>query len=177
MSPVPRYCRRSVYFAYLDAEPEQCRSSFPLGWRCCRHQLRQFPEVLGCRCELELFGCTFGCSETHNSQTNVSLEVGKQHLDFLPLDERRHLGVGFVDVAGDISCGLMYRSQHLSGRLGRTTLRLQQGRHNWQWRNRRQNHLLRTCHLSVSTNPRLGCVGRPCGSRATNPASRLRHGP
>ena len=37
---------------------------------------------------MELFVCAFGYSEPHHPQTDVSLEMGKQHFDLSSLDER-----------------------------------------------------------------------------------------
>ena len=51
--------------------------------------------------------------------------MGKKHLDLSPLHERGHVGVGFANVAGDISCCFVNGSEHFPGGLVRATLRFQ----------------------------------------------------
>ena len=49
--------------------------------------------------------------------------MGKRHLDLSPLHERGHVGVGFANVAGDVSCRFVNGSGHFLGGLGRAAVR------------------------------------------------------
>ena len=93
--------------------------------RCFWHQFGQFPEVLGRCCELELFSCTFGFSQSHHPQSDVSFEMGKQHLDFAPFNERGHVSVGLADIARDVSCRFMNGPHEASAVVFRAALRFQ----------------------------------------------------
>ena len=58
---------------------------------------------------MELFAGALWSSEPHHAKADVSLEVGKQHLDLSPLGERSHVGVDLADfpreIAGDFVNG------------------------------------------------------------------------
>ena len=89
-----------------------------------RNQLGEFSEVLCCGCQLELFICAFWSSKSHHRDADVSLQMGKQHLDFPPLDERGHVGICSADIAGNISSRFVDGSHHASTRVPWATLRL-----------------------------------------------------
>lgn len=94
---------------------------------CCfwlRDQFCEFSEALSGGCELELFICAFGSSEPHHRQAYVSLEMCEEHLDLSPLDERRHVGIPFADIAGHVSGSFMHGPHHASTRFTGTALRL-----------------------------------------------------
>lgn len=67
-----------------------------------RDRLGEFPEVLRGICELELFGCAFGSSQSHHVQADVSFETCEQHFDLTSLDKQGHVGVRFADIPGDV---------------------------------------------------------------------------
>ena len=98
---------------------------FSACWFWLRDQFCEFSEVLGGSCELELFVCAFGSSEPHHPNADVSLQMSKEHLDFSPLDERGHVGIGFAYFAGDVSSRFVDGSHHASARVTRTALRLE----------------------------------------------------
>ena len=92
---------------------------------CCfwlRDQFCKLPEVLSCGCELELFVCAFWSSKPHHRDADVSFQMGKQHLDFPPLDERGHVSISFSDIAGDVTRRFVDRTKHVSGWLFGTAI-------------------------------------------------------
>ena len=97
-------------------------------WFWLRDQFCELPEVLGCSCELELFVCSFGSSKSHHRHTDVSLQMSKEHLDFPPLNERGHVGIGFAYVAGDVSSRFVDGSHHASAWVARAALSFERAR-------------------------------------------------
>ena len=107
------------------------QSSWPFLSACycwLRDQFGEFSEVLCCGCELELFVCAFGSSKSHHRHTDVTLQVGKQHLDFPPLEERCQVGIGFSDIARNISGRFVDGPHHASSRITWAALRLERTR-------------------------------------------------
>lgn len=54
-------------------------------WRGHWDQFREFAEVLGCCCEMELVTRAIGTSQSQAIELQDALEVGEQHLDLLAL--------------------------------------------------------------------------------------------
>ena len=88
-------------------------------------QFRQFAEVLRGRGEEELIAGTARSAQAQAIEPQDALEVGEQHLDFLPLPPRAAIGVGLGDGAGQVTSAFVDATRHLAGWLLGTAARLE----------------------------------------------------
>jgi hypothetical protein len=76
----------------------------------------QFRHLSG-RGQEELVASTARTAQSQAIEAQDALEVGEQHLDFLPLSPRRAIGVGLGDGAGHVTSALVDAARHLARRL------------------------------------------------------------
>jgi hypothetical protein len=80
-------------------------------------QFRQFAEILSGRGQEELVAGTARTAQSQAIEAQDALQVGEQHLDFLPLPPRAAIGVGLGDVAGQVTSSFVDAARNLARRL------------------------------------------------------------
>jgi hypothetical protein len=81
--------------------------------------------VLSGRGQQELIASTARTAQSQAIEAQDALQVGEQHLDFLPMPPRAAIGVGLGGVVGQVTSTFVNATRHLPGRLLAAAARLE----------------------------------------------------